>query len=170
MGREPDGIDRMIEAWQRELPGLDPSPLGLVGRVIVLAQHLERSVNAALAAHELTLGQFDILATLRRHGPKGGLAPGQLLENVMLSSGGMTARLTRLEQDGLIRRLPDPTDRRCVVVELTPKGRKLIEAAARTRFEEASSSLPPLSKTEQSVLTGLLGRWLSTLETESRTS
>jgi DNA-binding MarR family transcriptional regulator len=164
MGREPDGIDRMIVAWRRALPGLDPSPLGLVGRVIVLAQHLERSVNAALARHGLTLGQFDILATLRRHGPKGGLAPGRLLENVMLSSGGMTARLTRLEQDGLIRRLPDPSDRRGVIVELTPKGRKLIEAAAATRFEEAAESLPPLSGPERNALAGLLGRWLTAAE------
>lgn len=166
MGREPDGIDRMIDAWRRALPGLDPSPLGLVGRVIVLAQHLEKSVNAALARHGLALGQFDILATLRRHGPKGGLAPGQLLENVMLSSGGMTARLTRLEQDGLIRRLPDPTDRRGVVVELTPKGRKLIEAAAATRFAEATESLPPLSGPERGALAELLGKWLTAIESE----
>jgi DNA-binding MarR family transcriptional regulator len=166
MGREPDGIERMIDAWRRALPDLDPAPLGLVGRVIVLAQHLERSVAAVLARHGITLGQFDILATLRRHGPKGGLAPGQLLKSVMLSSGGMTARLTRLEQDGLIRRLPDPTDRRGVVVELTAKGRKVIEAAAATRFEEAAGSLPALSGTEMSTLAELLGRWLSVVEAE----
>jgi DNA-binding MarR family transcriptional regulator len=166
MGRELDGIDRMIEAWRHALPGLDPSPLGLVGRVIVLAQYLEKSINEALAVHDLTLGQFDILATLRRHGPKGGLAPGQLLGNVMLSSGGMTARLTRLEHDGLIRRLPDPTDRRGVVVELTLKGRKRIESAAATRFEEAASSLPPLSGPERSVLAELLGRWLTAVESD----
>jgi DNA-binding MarR family transcriptional regulator len=164
MGREPDGIDRMMDAWRQALPGLDPSPLGLVGRVIVLAQHLERSVNAALAHHKVTLGQFDILATLRRHGPKGGLAPGQLLKNVMLSSGGMTARLTRLEQDGLIRRLPDPADRRGVIVELTPRGRKLIEAAAATRFEEAARSLPPLTTAERGALAEMLGRWLTAAE------
>ena len=68
--------------------------------MIVLAQHLERSVDAALEQHDLTLGQFDILATLRRHGPKGGLTPTQLLESVMLSSGGMTARLDTLEEAG----------------------------------------------------------------------
>jgi DNA-binding MarR family transcriptional regulator len=112
MGIPTDAIDRMIEDWREALPGLDPSGLELVGRVIVLAQHLERSVNTALGDHELTLGQFDILATLRRQGPKGGLTPKQLLGCVMLSSGGMTGRLDKLERDQLIARKPDPNDRR----------------------------------------------------------
>ena len=160
MGHESDAIDRMISAWQRELPNLDSSALGLVGRVIVLAQHLERSVNVALAKHKLTLGQFDILATLRRHGTKGGLTPKQLLGNVMLTSGGMTARLQKLEDEGLLRRLPDPSDRRGVVVELTAKGRKLIDAAAATRFAEARDSLPPVGASERRVFEELLRRWL----------
>src|SRR4051812_38590228 len=127
MGTPADAIDRMIDGWRDALPGLDPSGLELVGRVIVLAQHLERSVGAALKPHKLTLGQFDILATLRRHGPGGGLTPKQLLGSVMLSSGGMTGRLDQLERAGLVSRRPDPDDRRGVVVELTAKGRKLID-------------------------------------------
>lgn len=161
MGRDADAIDRMLAAWRRELPGLDPGPLGVVGRVIVLAQHLERSVDAALAAHDLTLGQFDILATLRRHGPNGGLTPTQLLGSVALSSGGMTARLTKLEGRKLIARKADPGDRRGVVVELTAKGRKVIEAAAATRFAEAADSLPPLTASELAHLAALLRKWLA---------
>ena len=102
-----DVIDRMITAWREQLPGLDPSPLAVVGRVIVLAQHLERSVGEALAAHSLSLGEFDILATLRRHGPKGGLSP-ELLEASCSPAGGMTARLDKLETAGLIERQQDP--------------------------------------------------------------
>ena len=132
----------------------------MVGRVIVLAQHLEESVEAALAKHNLTLGQFDILATLRRRGPRGGLTPSQFLECVMLSSGGMTARLDKLEEAGLIIRTPDADDRRMVVIELTPKGKRVIDAATATRFAEAKSSLPPLSTTEIQTLAGLLRRWL----------
>jgi len=159
-----DDIDRLIAAWRIARPDLDPTPLELVGRVIVLAQHLERSVNAALSEHELALGQFDILATLRRHGTKGGLTPGALLESVVLSSGGMTARLQRLEDDGLVKRLPDPSDRRGVIVELTAKGRRVIDAATATRFQEAERSLPKLSNGEQSELANLLRRWLTHLE------
>jgi len=156
-----DAIDRMIAAWRAARPDLDPSPLEVVGRVIVLAQHLERSVELALEWHGLTLGQFDILATLRRHGPKGGLSPSQLLESVMLSSGGMTARLDKLAEAGLVYRKADPDDRRVVKVALTAKGRRLIDAATATRFAEAAASLPPLSPDERNVLAELLRRWLA---------
>jgi len=159
-----DDIDRLVAAWRESRPDLDPSPLELVGRAIVLARHLEKSVNDALAEHGLALGQFDILATLRRNGPKGGLTPGALLESVMLSSGGMTARLQRLEEDGLVRRLSDPSDRRGVIVELTAKGKKAIDAATATRFREAERSLPKLANGEREKLVGLLRRWLMQIE------
>jgi DNA-binding MarR family transcriptional regulator len=155
-----DSIDALLAAWRDARPDLDPSPLALVGRMIVLAQHLERSVNAALAKHQLSLGQFDILATLRRQGPKGGLTPTQLLESVVLSSGGMTARLDQLAKDGLIARSADATDRRKVVVELTAKGRRVIDAATATRFEEAKASLPPMKSAEAAELESLLRRWM----------
>lgn len=160
MGHPGDVIDLMIADWRGVRPDLDPSPLELVGRVIVLAQHLEKSVNAALKEHKITLGQFDILATLRRHSGTGGLTPTQLWRSVLLSSGGMTSRLDRLEEQRLVVRKADPTDRRGVVVELTAKGRRVIDAATETRFEEAAASLPELSGTDRRVLSGLLRKWL----------
>ena len=156
-----DAIDRMLEAWRKARPDLDPSPLEIIGRVIVLAQQLEKSVEDALEPHNLALGEFDILGTLRRHGPKGGLTPSQLLESVMLSSGGMTARLDRLAQAGLVYRKADKEDRRKVLVELTAKGRRVIDAATATRFQEACDSLPTLTQEELRTLAGLLRRWLA---------
>ncbi len=158
---EHDVVDELIAAWERVRPDLDPSPLHLVGRVIVLAQRLQQSVEAALAPYGLTLGQFDILATLRRHGPSGGLTPTELMHSVLLSSGGMTARLDRLAAAGLVVRRPAPDDRRKVIIELTPRGRELIDAATAARFAEARQSLPPLSPPEQETLVHLLRRWLS---------
>ena len=166
MDGEPDVVDELLAAWGEARPDLDPSPLGLVGRVIVLAGYLERSVEAALAKHHLTLGQFDILATLRRAGPKGGVTPGQLLQSVMLSSGGMTSRLDKLEAAGLIERGPDPSDRRGVMVFLTQKGRKVIDAATATRFQEAVDSQPPLGQIEQALLADFLRRWLNAVTAE----
>ena len=155
-----DVIDHLLAEWRAARPDLDPSPLEVVGRVIVLAQQLEESVATALAKHNLTLGQFDILATLRRKGPRGGLTPSDLLGSVLLSSGGMTARLDKLEEAGLIARTPDADDRRMVVIELTPKGKRMIDAATATRFEEAKASLPPLSAGEMRSLAELLRKWL----------
>jgi DNA-binding MarR family transcriptional regulator len=159
--RDMDLIDRMNQQWRTVRPDLDSSALEVVGRVIVLAQYLERSVNEALASLDLTLGQFDILATLRRQGR---LTPTQLMQSVMLSSGGMTNRLDRLEEAGLIRRLADPADRRGVVVELTTKGGALIDAATEIRFAEAQRSMPPLDQNETRVLAGLLRKWLASIE------
>ncbi len=159
-----DVIDDLLAAWQETRPDLDPTPLAVVGRVIVLARHLEQSVGAALDRHGLTLGQFDILATLRRHGPKGRLTPSELLGSVMLSSGGMTARLDKLEEAALITRGPDADDRRKVVIELTAKGKRLIDTATVTRFDEAKGSLPKLPPSELETLEVLLRKWLASLE------
>lgn len=161
-----DIIDQMLGAWKRERPQLDASPLEIVGRVIVIAQHLEKSVHEALAAHGISLGQFDILATLRRQGPGGELTPTQLMKSIMLSSGGMTNRLDRLEKAGFIVRKDDPEDRRGVVVRLTEKGRQLTDAATEARFAEAKRSLPALSHSENAILTELLRKWLMQLAGE----
>ncbi len=157
----PDVIDHLLTGWLETRPDLDASPLAVVGRVIVLARHLEQSVGTALEKHGLTLGQFDILGTLRRHGPKGGLTPSELLGSVMLSSGGMTARLDKLEDAALIARGPDAEDRRKVVIELTTKGKRLIDAATATRLEEAKTSLPKMSQEELETLAELLRKWLA---------
>jgi DNA-binding MarR family transcriptional regulator len=163
---EPDAVDELLAKWREVRPDLDPSPLGVVGRVIVLAKQLEQSVEAALSKHALTLGQFDILATLRRAGPKGGLTPGQLLQSVMLTSGGMTSRLDKLEAAELIERQPDPTDRRGVLVALTARGRRVIDAATATRFAEAAASLPPIPDAERAALEGYLRVWLRGVSSE----
>ena len=159
----PDLIDEMNEAWRRQRPDLDPQPLEIIGRVMVIADQLERSVAAALEPHGLTLGQFDILATLRRQGPNGALTPTLLLRSVMLSSGGMTGRLDKLEEAGLVSRAADPDDRRGVVVRLTAKGRRLIDQATGSRFAEAERSLPHFSADELQTLADLLRRWLGQL-------
>lgn len=156
-----DVVDRLLARWREARPDLDPSPLEVVGRVIVLAQHLERSVESALERHGLSLGQFDILATLRRNGKKGGLTPSQLLESVVLSSGGMTARLDALAEAGYVTRKASEQDRRMVVIELTSKGRRVIDHATKTRFKEAKDSLPPLGADEMATLTTLLRKWLA---------
>ena len=161
MKQSPDAVDALLQAWNEARPDLDAAPLATVGRVIVLAKHLERSVEAALEKHGLALGQFDILATLRRQGPRGALAPSQLLRSVMLSSGGMTNRLDKLEAAGWIVRRQDPNDRRGVAVELTAKGCKLIDAATATRFAEAGESQPKLTAKEKDTLADLLRRWLN---------
>lgn len=163
MKPRPDVIDELLAAWGDARPDLDAAPLALVGRILVLARRLERRVDAALAKHTLTLGQFDILATLRRTDSPG-LTPTQLLKSVMLTSGGMTNRLDKLEGAGLIARKADPSDRRGVIVTLTAKGRRVIDAATTTRFAEAQNSLPGVSARDRVKLEAMLRGWLNTLD------
>jgi DNA-binding MarR family transcriptional regulator len=155
-----DRVDEVLAGWRRVHPTLDPDALGLIGRVLILAKSLEASVESALQKHDLSLGQFDILATLRRNTEFRGLTPTQLLQSVVLSSGGMTSRLDKLEAAGLIEREADPTDRRGTIVILTAKGKKKIDAATATRFEEARQSAPDLGDVERQQLEDLLRTWM----------
>jgi DNA-binding MarR family transcriptional regulator len=94
-----------------------------------LARHVTAQREAELQAFDLTVADYDVLATLRRRAGEAGLNPRDVQRAVMVTSGGMTKRLDRLEQAGLIERRPDPTDRRGVLIRLTPQGRSTIDKA-----------------------------------------
>jgi len=115
------------------------------------------------ARYGLQHGEFDALATLRRSGAPEGLTPTALFEAAMMSSGGMTARIDRLEKAGLVERRPHPTDRRATLVRLTDKGFDLIETIMPEHEEAARDILTPLSLDEQKTLNALLARLIGGL-------
>lgn len=115
------------------------------------------------ARHGLQQGEFDALATLRRSGAPEGLTPTALFEAAMMSSGGMTARIDRLEKAGLVERRPHPTDRRATLVRLTDKGFDLIETIMPQHEDAARDILSPLSIDEQKTLNALLARLIGGL-------
>jgi DNA-binding MarR family transcriptional regulator len=104
----------------------------------------------------LQAGEFDVLATLRRAGAPYALTPTALYEAAMISSGGMTSRLDRLERAGLIQRNPHPTDRRGALVALTAKGLALIDEALGAHVENEREVLRAMTAEEQSQLYRLL--------------
>ena len=118
---ERDHIDAFLEMVCRELPDLDLDVEGIVDRISALHRRFRRTMEATLAEHGLTLEEWSVLNTLRQAGSPYRRSPGQLGRRLELTSGAMTARLDRLEEAGLIRRRPDPEDRRGVQVELTGK-------------------------------------------------
>lgn len=160
----PDAISRLIEQWKRERPDLDASPMGVAGRVLRLSVWLERRVEATLSEFDLTLWQFDVLATLRRFGEPYALSPKELMREVMLSSGAMTNRIDRLEARGLVERRPAPSDRRSVQIQLTAAGRRLIDRAIAARFEEAREAAELLGARERESLERGLSKLLLALE------
>jgi DNA-binding MarR family transcriptional regulator len=132
---DPDLIDEIQARLGKLYPDLDTSAFGITGRILRLARSLEVMRAAHLQSFDLTPGDFDVLATIRRRQDKGGLNPGQVLESVLITSGGLTKRIDRLEKAGLIERHPDPGDRRGTLLRLTPAGRKRIDQAISSLLE-----------------------------------
>lgn len=124
-----DEIDRFQASWAREAPKIDTEPMGLFGRMRRIASRIATPIELMFGRHGIDRGEFDVLATLRRSGSPYCLAPTDLYRSLMISSGGLTHRLVRLEQAGLIVRAPAPTDGRSVLVRLTDAGAVLAEAA-----------------------------------------
>lgn len=155
-----DSVDRILAQWQAERPDLDPSPMGVVGRIARASARLGREVDVTLADHGLTGGSFDVLAALRRAGAPHRLSPTTLYLQLMVSSGSMTARLDKLEQAGLIERLPDPADRRGVLVGLTPAGLATVDRAVESHLANEERLLAGLTAPQRERLAGLLRRLL----------
>jgi len=155
-----DPIEDLLEDWKRERPELDAAPMGVVGRVLRLGKQWEQRAAHLLRDYGLGVGEFDVLATLRRQGKPYELSPSQLSRAAMLTTGGMTNMLDRLERRGWIERRPNPADRRGTMVRLRPKGRKLVERAIGPRLEDAGESLTHLTATERKRLAALLSKLL----------
>ena len=141
---ERDGVDVILEQWRRERPELDPSPIGVIGRISRLARELEQRLEAVYREHGLEPGWHDVLATLRRTGPPYQLRPTDFSGPLMLTSSGTTKRLDRLEQAGLITRAPDPEDRRGTLITLTDgrPPRSSTPSPRRTSTTSATCSAP----------------------------
>jgi len=124
-----DEVDDLVAAWHSERPDLDVEPLQVLSRVSRLARHLDRARRAAFAGHGLELWEFDVLSALRRQGAPYQLTPGALLHATLVTSGTMTNRVDQLAEAGLVRREPNPQDRRGVLVSLTPAGLDRVDSA-----------------------------------------
>lgn len=159
-----DPVDVILAQWQRERPGLDVSPMGIMGRMGRLAKYLERSIQETVLDFGLNGGEFDVLATLRRSGKPYQLSPTELFNSLMVSSGTMTHRIDRLEQAGLVKRMDDPSDRRGTLIQLTSKGFNTIEQAVDAHVANGHRLLMVLDEAEREVLAQLLSKLLISFE------
>ena len=162
----PDHVDSIVEAWRRERPELDVTALGQLARLFRTAHLADLALVERLAEHGLQPGWFDLLAALRRAGAPYELNPTQLMRATMLSSGGMTKRLDRLADEGLVERRPDPADRRGTLVRLTPRGLELIDAAIAVHVDNEEKLLSGLSASERRQLDTVFRKLLALLEHE----
>jgi DNA-binding MarR family transcriptional regulator len=119
----------MLDQWRRERPEIDADGMALVPRLMRLAHLYDAEMRRVSRSFGLKPGWLDVLSALRRTGGPHRMSATELAGWVVLSSGGMTSRLDRMEEAGLVRRRPDPSDRRGVLIELTAHGRQVIDAA-----------------------------------------
>jgi DNA-binding MarR family transcriptional regulator len=159
-----DHLDFIQDQWKREKPELDTHAMAMIGRLYRLTHFLRTEVDNCHKAFGLRAGEFDVLATLLRSGEPWRLTPTVLFQSAMLSSGAMTNRLNRLEEAGLIRRIPDADDRRSLQVELTTQGKEKIDSAIEAHVSCLQQLAGSLSEQQGESLNTILKHWLATLE------
>ncbi|HEV7322752.1 MAG TPA: MarR family transcriptional regulator [Ensifer sp.] len=161
-----DHVDRLRAQWDHELPDLDTEPMTILGRAYRLSNLVRPSIEETFASFGLDRGEFDVLSTLRRSGPPYRLTPTDLYTLLMISSGGLTHRLDRLQKAGLILRERSASDGRSSVVGLTEKGIALAESAFRADMASEARYLEGLEPDERAALAALLRKLLVSLESE----
>ena len=105
-----------------------------------------------------------MLATLLRSGQPYQLSPTELFNTLMISSGTITHRIDRLEQADLVRRIPDPSDRRGTLVQLTDRGFSTVVKAVEAHVTNGHRLVAALEEAERKVLTQLLRKLLISFE------
>ncbi|GIT79390.1 MarR family transcriptional regulator [Leifsonia sp. LS1] len=160
----PDHVARIQDEWRRERPDVDVAPQGVIGRLHRVASRLTDELTAVYAQHGLGEGDFDVLAALRRAGAPFERTPGELAAHTMITTGGMTKRLDRLERAGLVARRTAVGDGRGRVVALTPLGRETIDAAFAAHMANERRLLDDLPPDDAAALERILTAWLARLE------
>ncbi len=159
-----DLIDRTMGGWQGTRPDIDTTALQVTGRLARIGPHLARRQEAVFERFGLNRGEVGALSALRVSGPPHQLSPTRLGKGLMLSSAGVTSRIDRLERRGLVRRLPDPDDRRGVIIELTDEGAETVDRAVEAVAVSDRQLVDQLTPEEVATLEQLLRKLLAGLE------
>lgn len=157
-----DRIDGLIDAWSSEAPELPSHEFALIKRVARLHSLLESVLLDCLRDRRLSTAEYDILTTLRSTGSPYRLQPRTLAERTVLTSGGISNALRRLEARELVSRDADEHDARSSWVELTGAGIALaldasmdVITAQRSVLAPAEAHVPRASSALRDVLLSL---------------
>jgi DNA-binding MarR family transcriptional regulator len=161
-----DEVDDLVTAWRAQRPDLDVEPMQVLSRISRLARHLDIARRGAFADHGLESWEFDVLSALRRQGPPFQLTPGALLRATLVTSGTMTNRVDRLVRKGLVRREPDPRDKRGVLVTLSDQGREQVDAALADLLRRERALLAGLDRDERRRLADMMRILLAPFDAE----
>mgnify|MGYP000778662336 CR=1 FL=1 len=156
-----DFVDSLQAEWLEEVPNLKADPISVVARLVRLNYYIERRVDSNFSRYGLTRGEFEVLAVLTRN-PHKEITPKILQTKILITSGGLSNRISKLEAKGLLVRELDPTDRRGVILRVTPKGRALTLSAVNSHMETEQALIKGLSVSERATLASLLKKLIVT--------
>lgn len=157
----PDRVGIGMSWWRREVPDIDCSGKAVVGRILHLHEIILREVDRTLARHGLKYPAYAVMATLRVQGPPYAMSPKGLLGTLILTSGGLSNLLRRMEQAGHITRAGDAEDGRGVIVRLTEAGRRIVEPAMRDHAETERRLVDDLPPAQRESLAAALARMMA---------
>ncbi len=167
--KETRWVDDFSEAWAREYPdAADTSGLLLITRLARLNVLIEAFEQDTLQPFDLMPSDYAVLAALRRVGSPYELAPNELYTTLERSSGGMTKMLKRLEAMGLVRRTPDPEDKRSKLVRLTAAGKQMEEEGFEAFVARTHELLQSASRTDLETINDAVQDLLTIIEDNFR--
>ncbi len=159
-----DNVSRIVREVCQAWPGYETSSLEVVLRMLRAYHFIDQELVRGLMDYELSPGEFGVLIELRLAGPPYRMTPTQLHNRLLVTSGGMTGRIDRLQRRGLVSRSPAPDDRRSILVELTESGLERIEVVAHTHYRIMEHMTEGLTSEERGGLADLLRKLLLNLE------
>ena len=164
-GRGRDAVDAIVEQWREQRPDLDTDAKEITGRILRLEGLFQQAYRDGFATFGINETDYGVLAPLRRAGPPYELTPTALARSRMMTSGGMTAAIDRMERKGFVVRIPNPDDRRGSFVRLTEAGKVVIDAAMECHVEIEQRLVSGLSERDRTQLRTLLRKLLLATET-----
>jgi DNA-binding MarR family transcriptional regulator len=140
---------RLPGKWRAELGDVDEDTVLIMAWLARLSRSIDEAYQADLRSFGLTYSEYAALHTLRIEGPPYQMSPSRLNQVLSLSSGGITKTIDRLESAGFVKRMPDPSDGRGVLVGLTARGRMMASRIFDAGLRKYSETLDRLSRAER---------------------
>jgi DNA-binding MarR family transcriptional regulator len=163
-GAPEDEVLAMVRDWARERPDIDMSSLDVFLRLRRALQAAERRRSHVLVRHGVTPATLDLLVALRRAGLDHMATPSQLARSLVLTASGVSQRLDRLEQAGLVTRTVNRADRRVIWVQLTDSGVQVLDDLIAEYMAHEEQMLQGLTDRQRADLARLLAQLNQSIE------
>lgn len=166
MTDDNDRLDRLSGEWSKQRPDMDLSPWQVWGRITRLHDIFLSRLSHLLGQHDLNFKELQTLGALVVGGPPYEANPNKISQHNLLTSGGMTNALTRMEKKGLITRRKDPRDGRAVIVTVTKEGLETFNDVITKENVIEHKLLDGVSEEERKVVAVVLRKILRNIDEE----